>query len=152
MQNIPTVGGLELQDATFFADPIAAQYMYQTNMTGPSAVSTSNTAPYQSFASAFQAKFGSAPGLFTGTTYDAAMILFNAIARAGVYNSSAVRAQVVPVSLSYVGPSGYLAMNNAGDITQVSYTFWQVIKVNSTAYGFRTFGSYSPATGISLTG
>jgi branched-chain amino acid transport system substrate-binding protein len=152
MQKIPTLGSVEMEDSSFFANPIAAQYMYQTNMTGTSTQSTANSATYQNFATAFKARFGSAPGLFTGTTYDAAMILFTAIARAGVYNAQLVRAQVVPISMSYVGPSGYMAMNSAGDITQVSYTFWQVIKVNATAYGFKTFGSYTPATGINLNG
>ncbi|MDG6996653.1 MAG: ABC transporter substrate-binding protein [Nitrososphaerota archaeon] len=152
MQNIPTVGSIELQDPSFFKDPLAAQYMAETNLTGPSAVSTSNTAPYVQFASAFNKTFGFAPGLFTGTSYDAAMLAFNAIARAGTYNATAIAAQMVPVSSSYVGPSGYLALNNQGDVTQVSYTFYRVIQVNSTSYGFTTFGSYSPAAGISLTG
>jgi branched-chain amino acid transport system substrate-binding protein len=151
MQNIPTIGSIELQDPSFFNDSLAAQYMYETNMTGPSEVSTTNTAPYVAFASAFKQYFGTGPTLFTTTTYDAAMILFNAIARAGVYNATTVRGQIVPVSESYVGPSGYMAMNNAGDITQVSYTFWRVIK-NSTSYGFTTFGSYTPAAGINLSG
>jgi branched-chain amino acid transport system substrate-binding protein len=152
MQNIPTVGSIEMQDPSFFADQQAATYMYDTNLTGPSAVSTANTAPYVAFSSAFQSKFSFAPGVFTSNTYDAAMIAFNAIARAGVYNATAIRAQVIPASLSYVGPSGYLALNSYGDVTQVSYTFYHVIQVNSTSYGFATFGSYTPAAGISLTG
>lgn len=152
MQNIPTVGSIELQDPSFFKDPLAAQYMAETNLTGPSAVSTANSAPYIQFASAFNKTFGFAPGLFTGTSYDAAMLAFNAIARAGTYNATAIAAQMVPVSMSYIGPSGYLALNNQGDVTQVSYTFYQVVQQNATAYGFTTFGSYSPAAGISLTG
>ncbi len=152
MQNIPTIGSIELQDPSFFADQQAALYMYETNMTGPSQVSTANTPAYISFANAFQSQFGFQPGVFTTTSYDAAMILFNAIARAGVYNATKIRAQIVPVSLSYIGPSGYLAMNNQGDVTQVSYTFYRVVKVNSTSYGFSTFGSYTPSGGISLTG
>ena len=152
MQNIPTVGSIELQDPSFFKDPLAAQYMAETNLTGPSAVSTSNSAPYIQFASAFNKTFGFAPGLFTGTSYDAAMLAFDAIARAGTYNATAIATQMVPVSMSYVGPSGYLALNNQGDVTQVSYTFYRVVQVNSTTYGFTTFGSFSPAAGISLTG
>ncbi len=152
MQNIPTVGSIELQDPSFFQDPLAAQYMAETNMTGPTAVSTANTAPYIEFASAFNNTFGFAPGLFTGTSYDAAMIAFNAIARAGSYNGTSIAAQMVPVSMNYVGPSGYLAMNNQGDITQVAYSYYKVVQVNSTSYGFTTFGSYTPAAGISLTG
>ncbi|HZW57708.1 MAG TPA: ABC transporter substrate-binding protein [Nitrososphaerales archaeon] len=150
MQNIPTVGSIELQDPSFFKDPLAAQYMQQTNLTGPSAVSTTNTAPYVNFEKAFNQTFGFAPGLFTSTSYDAAMLAFQAIARAGVYNATAIRDQMVPVSMNYVGPSGFLQLNNAGDVTQVSYTFYRVVKVNATGYGFTTFGSYSPATGINL--
>ncbi|MDG6907698.1 MAG: ABC transporter substrate-binding protein [Nitrososphaerota archaeon] len=152
MQNIPTVGSIELEDPSFFKDPLAAQYMAETNLTGPSAVSTANTAPYIQFASAFNKTFGFAPGLFTGTSYDAAMLAFNAIARAGTYNATAIASQMVPVSMSYVGPSGYLALNNQGDVTQVAYTYYRVIQVNSTSYGFTTFGSFTPAAGISLTG
>ena len=150
MQNIPTLGSIELQDPSFFKDALAAQYMQETNMTGPSAVSTENTAPYVNFARAFNETFGFAPGLFTSTSYDAAMLAFQAIAKAGVYNATAIRNQMIPVSMNYIGPSGFLQLNNAGDVTQVSYTFYQVVKVNATGYGFTTFGSYSPATGISL--
>lgn len=152
MQNVPTVGSIEMQDPSFFKDQLAAQYMAETNLTGASAVSTANTAPYIQFVSAFNKTFGFAPGLFTETSYDAAMIAFNAIARAGSNDGTAIAAQVVPVSTSYVGPAGYLEMNSQGDITQVSYTFYRVIQENATSYGFTTFGSYSAATGISLTG
>ncbi len=152
LQNIPTVGGIELYDPSFFADPLAAQYEQVTNLTGPTPVSTTSTAPYVNFAQAFNSTFGFAPGLFTGTSYDAAMIAMKAIAQAGTYNGTAIEKQVMPVSTNYVGPSGFLEMNNQGDVTQVAYTFFQVIKVNSTSYGFTTFGSYSTAAGITLTG
>jgi len=152
MQNIPTIGSIELQDPSFFKDQIAASYMARTNLTGPSVVSSANTAPYVEFANAFQQKFGSAPGVFTSQTYDAAMLVFAAIARAGTYNATAIAAQLVSVSTHYVGPSGYLEMNGQGDITQVSYTFFRVVQLNATSYGFTTFGSFSPATGIKLSG
>jgi len=150
LQNIPTVGGIELYDPSFFQDPIAAQYEFQTNMTGPTPASTTSSAPYVNFANSFSSTFGFAPGLFTGTSYDAAMIAMNSIARADAYNGTAIQKQVTAVSANYVGPSGFLEMNNQGDITQVSYVFFQVVKVNSTSYGFTTFGSYSSATGITL--
>jgi branched-chain amino acid transport system substrate-binding protein len=152
LQNIPTVGSVEMEDPTFFSDSQAGQYMLETNLTGPSQVSTTNTAPYISFASAFQSKFGMAPGVFATNSYDATMIAINAIARAGVYDGAKIQAQVVPASLSYVGPSGYLGMNNQGDVTSVAYTFYHVTQVNSTSLGFATFGSYVPGGTISLSG
>lgn len=149
LQNIPTIGTEELDDPSFFQDSTAAHYMAETNLTGPTPISSTGTPAYVNFANLFNQTFGFQPGLFTAQCYDATMIAIQAIARAGSYNGTLIRQEVVPVSQNYIGPAGYLAMNNQGDITQVSWSYYRVAS-NSTGYNFQIVGSYSPATGVSL--
>lgn len=149
LQNIPTIGTEELDDPSFFQDSVAAHYMAETNLTGPTPISSTGTAPYVNFANLFNQTFGFEPGLFTAQCYDATSIAIQAIARAGSYNGTMIREQVATVSQNYVGPSGFLAMNNQGDVTQVSWSYYQVYN-NGTGYNFETVGAYSPATGVTL--
>ncbi len=111
--NVPAVGSRENRDPSFFKDPLAARYMALTNFTGPTAVSQQGTSTYVRFANSFKKAFGYDAGLYTSQSYDAATMAMMAIAKAGAYNGTQIAAQMVPVSLHYVGPSGYLAMNCA---------------------------------------
>ena len=151
LETIPAVGSRENRDPSFFKDPLAAKYMALTNFTGPTAVSQQSSSAYVSFANSFKKAFGYDAGLYTSQCYDAAMIAMMAIARAGVYDGAKIAAQMVPVSLHYVGPSGYLAMNTQGDITQVAFSLYRVVK-SGTGYDFATVGAYDPTTGITLSG
>jgi branched-chain amino acid transport system substrate-binding protein len=149
LDNIPAIGSRENRDPSFFKDPLVAKYMANTNFTGPTAVSQQGSYAYVSFANSFKKTFGYDPGLYTSQSYDAAMMAMMAIARAGLYDGAKIAAQMVPVSLHYVGPSGYLAMNTQGDITQVAFSLYRVVKT-STGYDFATVGAYDPTTGITL--
>lgn len=77
------------------------------------------------FAQAYQAKFGSEPGAYSGYSYDAAMILMDAIRRAGKADRSAVITQVARTK-NFKGVTGTITFNAKGDQPTFKFGVWRV--------------------------
>jgi branched-chain amino acid transport system substrate-binding protein len=151
LEKIPTIAAREERDVSFFKDPLAAEYMATTNMTGFAPISLSGTPSYIRFAEAYRKTTGKEPGLYTAQTYDATMLAILAIAKAGVYDGSKIKEALAFMSQTYYGPAGYLAFDKNGDVTQVSWEMWRAVKTPKGEYTFEVIGGYDPVRGITLT-
>lgn len=146
LDQTPALAAQEERDVNFFKDPIAAEFMAKSGMRGVTPVLPIATLAYANFAKAYRENFGADPGLYTAQTYDATMLAINAIARAGVYEGSAIKKALEAVSQNYVGPAGYLALDKNGDIIQVAFEIWRAVKTSEGKYTFEVIGNYDPAT------
>jgi branched-chain amino acid transport system substrate-binding protein len=151
LEKIPTIAPQEERDVSFFKEPLAAEYMVTTNMTGFAPVSLSGTPSYVRFAEAYKKVTGKEPGLYAAQTYDAVMLAILAIAKAGVYEGSKIKEALTFVSQTYNGPSGYLAFDKNGDVTEISWEMWRAVKTSKGEYAFEVIGKYDPVKGITIT-
>jgi len=151
LEKIPTIAPQEERDVSYYKDPLAAEYMVTTNMTGFAPVSLSGTPSYVRFAEAYKRITGKEAGLYTGQTYDATMLAILAIAKAGVYDGSKIKEALTLVSQTYNGPAGYLAFDKNGDVTEISWEMWRAVKTPKGEYTFEVIGRYDPIQGITIT-
>lgn len=77
------------------------------------------------FAQAYAAKFRSPPGAYSGYSYDSAMILLDAIARAKKADRSAVIAQVGKTR-NHKGVTGTITFNGKGDQPGFKFGVWRI--------------------------
>jgi len=109
---------------------------------------------YRKFDNAFRARFSTAPGSFTSQMFDATMLLGLAITSANAADGESIRDAIFDISrtgqrfdgaffgemaeallrgddIDYVGPSGELDMDDAGDVIG-DYALWRAQAVGST--------------------
>ncbi|MEM3510807.1 MAG: ABC transporter substrate-binding protein [Nitrososphaerales archaeon] len=151
LDKIPSLAPQEERDISFYKDPLAAEFMVTTKMTGFAPVSLSGTPSYVRFAEAYKKIVGKEAGLYTGQTYDATMLAILAIAKAGVYEGPKIKEALQLVSQTYNGPAGYLAFDKNGDVTEISWEMWRAVKTPQGEYTFEVIGRFDPVQGIILT-
>lgn len=95
-----------------------------------------------------QAKLGRRPDAFALTAYDALQVAVNAAARSGgVADTARLKRSLVGVAHGYVGVTGKLLLNAAGDRAYGSYDFWSVCKAGAAATWKRTWSYVATAPG-----
>jgi branched-chain amino acid transport system substrate-binding protein len=87
-----------------------------------------------------RARLGSRPDAFALTAYDALQVGVDASARTGgVDDAARLRRALVRVASGYVGMTGKLVLNAAGDRAFGSYDFWSVCTSGASARWKRTW-------------
>ena len=95
-----------------------------------------------------RARLGSRPDAFALTAYDALQVGVDATARTGGAEDPArLRRALVRVASGYVGMTGKLALNAAGDRAFGSYDFWSVCRSGESASWKRTWSYLSTRPG-----
>jgi ABC-type branched-subunit amino acid transport system substrate-binding protein len=115
--------------------PEAAQFM------ASSVIGTRPTAPEGStvtsaFIAAFKTAYGSDPGSYSDTAYDAVNLAMSAMKTAGASDTTKIAAEVLKEAKAYPGASGAITLSSNGDRASGDYEVWNVVKSGSTyAYG-----------------
>jgi ABC-type branched-subunit amino acid transport system substrate-binding protein len=123
--------------------PEAAQFM------ASSVIGTRPTAPEGSsvtsaFIAAFKAAWGSDPGTYSDTAYDAVNLAMSAMKTAGTTDTTKIAAEVLKEAKGYPGASGAITLDSHGDRASGDYEVWNVVK-NAGVY------SYGKVSEIDLT-
>ncbi|MDA8345585.1 MAG: branched-chain amino acid ABC transporter substrate-binding protein [Thermaerobacter sp.] len=87
----------------------------------------------KSYVSAYQSKFGSAPGPYSVYEYDAVMVLAKAIQSAGSTDAKKINAALHKVK-DYHGVTGTFSFNKIGDRTPAVYITLKIVNQQFTAY------------------
>ncbi|QQG49475.1 MAG: ABC transporter substrate-binding protein [archaeon] len=104
-----------------------------------------STSVFSTFSSRYQAAYGQNPGGYGGSTYDAVWVAALSIIAAGSYDGAAVAKQVPLITNHMFGNSGWLGLDQFGDLIPVAYNIWVVHDVNGTAT-WVTAGQWAVAT------
>jgi ABC-type branched-subunit amino acid transport system substrate-binding protein len=119
-----------------FADKKCADFMEKAIVAGTRSVAPSDKI-YNEFADAYKAATGKEPSVYCDTTYDAVMLIADAIKEAGVYNGKEIRDELLLLGQRYRGVSGNVTFNNKGGRVSGIYEIWAVDKDNSTESGYK---------------
>jgi ABC-type branched-subunit amino acid transport system substrate-binding protein len=114
--------------------PEAAQFM------ASSVIGTRPTAPEGStvtstFIAAFKAAWGSDPGTYSDTAYDAVNLAMSAMKTAGTTDTTKIAAEVLKEAKAYPGASGAITLASNGDRASGDYEVWNVVK-NAGVYSY----------------
>jgi ABC-type branched-subunit amino acid transport system substrate-binding protein len=114
-----------------------------------SVIGTRPTAPEGSsvtsaFIAAFKAAWGSDPGTYSDTAYDAVNLAMSAMKTAGTTDTTKIAAEVLKEAKGYPGASGAITLDSHGDRASGDYEVWNVVK-NAGVY------SYGKVSEIDLT-
>lgn len=101
----------------------------------------------QSFKDAYKAEFSVDPTIFVAETYDAAMLIGEAIIEAESTDGKDVRDALSVVGNDYAGVTGTITFDENGDLIGGSYDIWQVHTTDPDA-SLDTVGSWDPATNV----
>jgi branched-chain amino acid transport system substrate-binding protein len=95
-----------------------------------------------------RSKLGHEPDVFALTAYDALQVAVGASARAGTAPSAArLRRAIAGVADGYLGVTGKLTLNAAGDRSFGSFDFWSVCTTGGSASWKRTWSYVATAPG-----
>lgn len=81
---------------------------------------------YEAFFDRHVDKFGTLPGIYADTTYDAVMLAAKGIEEAGVYDGEAIRDAMK--GLEWDGASGHFTFNELGDRTSGTFQLWKPVE------------------------
>ena len=103
-----------------------AEFMVKVKMTS-SYTSPPANPRYFHFLEAFEKLHGRKPGPQAELGYDAAWVAINAILTAGTDNGRILKDVIIPVARAYMGASGHIWMESAGDRAIQDYTISRII-------------------------
>lgn len=93
-----------------------------------------------------QSQVGHIPDPYAYGTYDSLWVVAKCIGLTQQYNGASINKVFAAVSNVTYGASGWTALNKFGDRVIGDYQFWQVYKINATAYSWYNSALYSAAT------
>ncbi len=112
----------------------AAQFMalavIGTRLTAPEGL-----AAFAEFTAAYEAEFGTPPGVYCDTVYDATMIVLKAIENVGADDAAKIAAEVLKIADNYPGASGLITLSANGDRVSGDFEVWKVVK-DGAAYKY----------------
>jgi branched-chain amino acid transport system substrate-binding protein len=114
-------------------EPKSAEFVEKALVCGTRTVGTGTV--YEHFNTAYEEKYGIAPGVYCDTTYDAVWAAAKAIEKAGTYDGEKIREALT--GLKFDGATGPLSFSDIGDRTAGSFEIWKVVKDSSTAIGYK---------------
>ena len=114
-------------------EPKSAEFMEKAIVAGTRTVGTGAMCDH--FNTAYEDKYGIAPGVYCDTTYDAVWAAAKAIEAAGAYDGAKIR--VALTELEFDGATGPLAFSELGDRTAGSFEVWEVVKDATTPTGYK---------------
>ena len=126
-------------------DGIASDTMFDLLTNKDAFVGAMGTAPKitgtDDFVNAFETKYGYKPGIFVAESYDAAMIIGEAVIKAQSVDGPTVRDAIKEVGNNYQGVSGVKTFDDNGDIVGGVYDIWEAQKSDS-AYSVSAIGTW----------
>jgi len=128
------------------SDPISAAFAIQTQFPATYYAPTNSSIQTQVM-QYVAAKTGNVPDPYAFGSYDALWVVAKCMGLTQQYSGTAINT-VLPTVANYTfGASGWDQLNQYGDAIAVGYQYWQVYKVNSTAYSWYLAGYYDSNTG-----
>jgi branched-chain amino acid transport system substrate-binding protein len=145
----PWVCAEGVADAEIFEEKVGVGAAME-GMWGTKPYSDTTTTEYAQFLAYFHEKYGASenPKIYADTSYDAVMLLADAIADAGDYDGTAIKNSLQTVSQGWKGATGDKSFDANGDVGQ-DYSIWRVEANASIAVGyeFATHGYWTLAGG-----
>ena len=103
---------------------------------------------YQDFAEKYYELTGEMPGYYTAVRYDACWLLAETIIVTQSTDAGVIAENLIPISETYIGVSGCLALDENGDRIPKTFDIWGFYEdpENAGEYTFGKFGSYDAPT------
>lgn len=89
-------------------------------------------AAFEEFAAAYETEFGTPPGVYCDTVYDATRMVLEAIERVGPDDAAKIAAEVRRIANNYPGTSGSITLSANGDRVSGDFEVWKVVKDGDT--------------------
>jgi ABC-type branched-subunit amino acid transport system substrate-binding protein len=136
--DLPWISAEGIASEEMFNYPGMAEAMEGMLLTKP-APQDLESPEYQNFLSRFKAMYpGEEPGIYADTTYDATMMIAEAMKKAGVIDGEKIKDALYEISQGYKGATGDKTMDENGDILYQDYVI-----LKATGGKFETVGTWS---------
>lgn len=134
LDEVPWLGCDGNYGSGLFKEPKSAQFMEKAFLAGTRSAG-GLTKEYDTFAKAYEDKFGEPPEVYCDTTYDAVWVVAEAIKKAGIYDGKAIRDAMETIQLD--GASGPISFNETCDRASGTFELWEVEKDPTAETGYR---------------
>jgi ABC-type branched-subunit amino acid transport system substrate-binding protein len=136
LENVAWLGCDGNYGEAMFTDKKCAEFMANAIVAGTRSVAPGDKI-YNEFEEAYKTATGKEPSVYCDTTYDAVMLIAEAIKEAGVYEGKEIRDKLLLLGQRYRGVSGNVTFNNKGGRISGIYEIWSVEKDPSTESGYK---------------
>ncbi len=125
LENIPWITSEGVYSPQTLAVAKSAQFMAAA-VTGTRLTAPEGLEAFAQFASEYEAAYGSEPGVYNDTVYDAAMLVIEALKNVGD-DATLVAAEILNIAQGYAGVSGSITLDEWGDRVSGDFEVWKVV-------------------------